>query len=168
MVSSRSVPREIEHKFLLKSDDWRAEATRSQRMTQGYIAGGERASVRVRVAGDYAAINIKSGGLVASRLEYEYPIPIEQANELLAFCVPPLIEKTRHFVPFAGFEWEVDESHGANAGLVVADLELDHEGQHFPLPAWAGAEVTHLERYYNVRLAKHPYRDWTASERVPP
>ena len=162
------MPREIEHKFLLKSDDWRAEATRSQRMTQGYIAGGERASVRVRVAGDYAAINIKSGGLVASRLEYEYPIPIEQANELLAFCVPPLIEKTRHFVPFAGFEWEVDEFHGANAGLVVAELELDHEGQHFPLPAWAGAEVTHLERYYNVRLAKHPYRDWTASERVPP
>jgi adenylate cyclase len=162
------MPREIEHKFLLKSDDWRAAATHSQRMTQGYVADGERASVRVRVAGDYAAINIKSGGLVASRLEYEYQIPTEQANELLALCVSPLIEKTRHFVPFAGFEWEIDEFHGANAGLVVAELELDHEGQQFPVPAWVGAEVTHLERYYNVRLAKYPYRNWTGSERVPP
>jgi adenylate cyclase len=161
------MPREIEHKFLLKSPAWRAEATRVERMTQGYIAGGERASVRVRVAGDYAAINIKSGGLVASRLEYEYQIPVEQANELLDLCVPPLIEKTRHFVPFGGFEWEIDEFHGANAGLIVAELELDHEDQCFPLPAWIGAEVTHLERYYNVRLAKHPYRDWTDSERAP-
>jgi len=160
------MPREIEHKFLLKSDDWRAEATRSERMTQGYIAGGDRASVRVRVAGDYSAINIKSGGLVASRLEYEYPIPLQQANELLDLCVPPLIEKTRHFVPFADFEWEIDEFHGANAGLIVAELELDHEGQSFALPPWIGAEVTHLERYYNVRLAKHPYQDWTASERA--
>ena len=163
----RAMPREIEHKFLLKSPAWRAEATRVERMTQGYIAGGERASVRVRVAGDYAAINIKSGGLVASRLEYEYQIPVEQANELLDLCVPPLIEKTRHFVPFGGFEWEIDEFHGANAGLIVAELELDHEDQRFPLPAWIGAEVTHLERYYNVRLAKHPYRDWTDSERAP-
>ena len=83
--------------------------------------------------------------------------------------MPPLIEKTRHFVPFGGFEWEVDEFHGANAGLVVAELELDHEGEALPrCPPGSGAEVTHLERYYNVRLAKHPYRDWTDSERVPP
>jgi adenylate cyclase len=161
------MPREIEHKFLLKSAAWRDATTRVQRMTQGYLAGGERASVRVRVAGEYAAINVKSGGLVASRLEYEYQIPVEQANELLLLCVPPLIEKTRHFVPFGGFEWEIDEFHGANSGLIVAEIELDHEDQRFPLPAWVGAEVTHLERYYNVRLAKHPYSDWTDAERAP-
>jgi adenylate cyclase len=160
------VPREIERKFLLKSDAWRAVATRVERMTQGYIAGGARASVRVRVAGDYAAINIKSGGLVASRLEYEYPIPVVEARELLDLCVSPLIDKTRHFVPFAGFEWEIDEFHGENAGLIVAELELDHEDQEFERPDWIGAEVTHLERYYNVRLAKHPYREWAESERA--
>lgn len=161
------MPREIERKFLLKSDAWRAAATRVQRMTQGYIAGGARASVRVRVAGDYAAINIKSGGLVMSRLEYEYPIAVDQALELLELCVPPLIDKTRHFVPFGGFEWEIDEFHGDNAGLVVAELELDHEDQEFPRPNWIGNEVTQIERYYNVRLVKHPYREWSESERKP-
>jgi adenylate cyclase len=160
------VPREIERKFLLKSDAWRAAATRVERLTQGYIAGGARASVRVRVAGDYAAINIKSGGLVASRLEYEYPIPVAEARELLDLCVPPLIDKTRHFVPFGGFEWEIDEFHAENEGLIVAELELDHEDQDFQRPDWIGAEVTHLERYYNVRLAKHPYREWAESERA--
>lgn len=166
----RAVPREIERKFLPKSDAWRAAATHVQRMTQGYIAGGSgaaRASVRVRVAGDYAAINIKSGGLVASRAEYEYPIPVDQARELLALCVPPLIDKTRHFVPYGGFEWEVDEFHGDNAGLIVAELELDREDQEFPRPDWVGAEVTQIERYYNVRLVTHPYRDWPESERKP-
>jgi adenylate cyclase len=161
----RAVPREIERKFLLKSDAWRAAATRVQRMTQGYVAGGARASVRVRVAGDYAAINIKSGGLVASRLEYEYPIPVDQARELLELCVPPLIDKTRHFVPFGGFEWEIDEFHGDNAGLIVAELELDHEDQEFPRPDWVGTEVTQIERYYNVRLVQHPYREWSERER---
>ena len=160
------MPREIERKFLLKSDAGRAAATRVERLTQGYIAGGARASVRVRVAGDYAAINIKSGGLVASRLEYEYPIPVGEARELLDLCVPPLIDKTRHFVPFGGFEWEIDEFHAENAGLIVAELELDHEDQEFQRPDWIGAEVTHLERYYNVRLAKHPYREWAESERA--
>jgi len=136
-------------------------------MTQGYIADGTRASVRVRLAGDYAAINIKSGGLVASRLEYEYPIAVDQARELLELCAPPLIDKTRHFVPFDGFEWEIDEFHGDNAGLIVAEIELDSEDQEFARPDWVGAEVTHLERYYNVRLVKHPYRAWAENERKP-
>src|SRR5262245_51036776 len=117
-------------------------------MTQGYIAGNERVSVRVRVAGERAWLNIKSGGIRAARQEYEYAIPVDEARELLALA-PALIDKTRHYVPFGDFEWEVDEFHGENAGLVVAELELDFEGQQFPLPAWAGAEVTHLERYYN-------------------
>ena len=151
---------------LLKSAAWRAKATRVERLTQGYIAGGERASVRVRVAGEYAAINIKSGGLVASRLEYEYRIPVEQANELLDLCVPPLIEKTRHFVPFGGFEWEIDEFHGANAGLIVAELELDHEDQRFPV-AELGRHGSDASRtLLQCASRETPVRDWTDSERA--
>jgi adenylate cyclase len=161
------MPREIERKFLLRDDGWRAAAIKRQQMTQGYLASGPRVSVRVRVAGSEAALNIKSGGLVASRLEYEYAIPVDEARELLDLCAAPLIDKTRHFVPYGGFEWEVDEFHGDNAGLIVAELELDNEGQEFPRPSWLGAEVTHLERYYNSRLAKHPYRLWNESERNP-
>ena len=161
------MPREIERKFLLKGDAWRPLAHRRQRMSQGYIAGSERASVRVRVAAEDAWLNIKSGGLVASRLEYEYSIPVVDAHELLMLAPGPLIEKTRHFVMHGGFEWEVDEFHGDNQGLVVAELELDREDQEFPHPAWLGVEVTHLERYYNVCLVSHPYRAWTEAERNP-
>lgn len=159
--------REIERKFLLKSDAWRAAAVRRERMSQGYIAGSERASVRVRIAGASAKLNIKSGGLVASRAEYEYAIPLDDARELLALSTGPLIDKTRHIVPHGGFEWEVDEFHGANAGLVVAELELDFEGQEFARPDWLGTEVTHLARYYNVNLVKHPYGEWDERERSP-
>jgi adenylate cyclase len=161
------MPREIERKFLLQDDGWRAVAVRRQRMTQGYLASGPRVSVRVRVAGSEAALNIKSGGLVASRLEYEYSIPVEEARELLDLCSAPLIDKTRHFVPHGGFEWEVDEFHGDNAGLIVAELELENERQEFPRPSWLGSEVTQLERYYNSRLVKHPYRKWDEIERNP-
>jgi adenylate cyclase len=161
------VPREIERKFLLQSDAWRASVARRQVMSQGYIASSERASVRVRIAGDDARLNIKSGGLVASRQEYEYPIPVDEARELLALCPGPLIEKTRHYVDVGGFEWEIDEFLGANAGLVVAELELDSEDQVFPRPAWLGKEVTQLRRYYNVCLVDHPYSAWTDAERQP-
>ena len=161
------MPREIERKFLLTGEGWRALTERRQRMTQGYIAASDHVSVRVRVAGDVAWLNIKSGGLVASRLEYEYVVPVADARELLAVAVGPLVEKTRHFVPYGGMTWEVDEFHGDNSGLVVAELELDREDQMFARPPWAGAEVTHLPRYYNVSLVNHPYRQWTAAERNP-
>jgi adenylate cyclase len=161
------MPREIERKFLLLSDAWRDLAHRHQVMSQGYLAGTERVSVRVRVAGDHAHLNIKSGGFVASRLEYEYEIPVGEARELLTLCPGPLVEKTRHYVAFGGFEWEVDEFVGANAGLIVAELELDAEDQAFPRPAWLGVEVTHLRRYYNVSLVEHPFSAWTDAERRP-
>ena len=160
--------REIERKFLLASGAWRAYAARSCVLRQGYIAGSKKASVRVRLAGDEAWLNIKSGGLVASRAEYEYAIPLADAQELLdTLCERPLVEKTRHWVPHAGFEWEVDEFHGDNAGLVVAELELDDETQAFARPEWLGREVTQLARYYNVNLVKHPYCAWDESERNP-
>jgi adenylate cyclase len=159
------MPREIERKFLLKTDAWRALAHRHQVMQQGYLAGSDRASVRIRIAGSSAWLNIKSGGLVASRLEYEYEIPADEAHELLALASGPLIEKTRYWVEHCGFTWEVDEFHGANAGLVVAEIELGREDEAFPLPDWIGQEVTHLRRYYNVCLVEHPFSAWTDSER---
>ena len=134
-------------------------------MSQGYLASSERASIRVRIAGDVAHLNIKVGGLVAVRQEFEYPIPAADAEALLATAQGPLIEKTRHIVPHEGFEWEVDEFHGENAGLVVAELELDSEHQAFPRPRWVGAEVTHLRRYYNVCLVDRPYAVWDPAER---
>jgi adenylate cyclase len=161
------MPREIERKFLLKTDAWRSQVRHSQSMSQGYLASSDRSSVRVRIAGNEAWLNIKSGGLVASRQEYEYPLPLEDAHELLALAPGPLIEKTRHFVEHGGFTWEIDEFHGDNAGLVVAELELDSEDEPFQRPEWLGIEVTQLRRYYNVCLVEHPYRAWNDAERNP-
>jgi len=158
--------REIERKFLPKNEAWRNGVSRSVRMSQGYIAGSERASVRVRIAGDEAWLNIKSGRIAASRHEYEYSIPVADARELLELSSGKLIDKTRHFVEYEGFEWEVDEFHGDNRGLVVAELELDSEQQPFPRPGWIGVEVTHLPRYYNVLLVDRPYSVWTDAERT--
>ena len=106
------MPREIERKFLLLNDTWRARAQRRRVMSQGYLAGTERASIRVRISGDDANLNIKSGGLVASRLEFEYAIPVAEARELLTLCEGPLIEKTRHYVDHDGMTWEIDEFFG--------------------------------------------------------
>ena len=159
------MPREIERKFLLESDAWRPQARESQPMSQGYLASGGRVSLRVRIAGDDARLNMKAGGLVAARQEYEYPIPLDEARELLALAEGPLIDKTRHFVEHGGFEWEVDEFHGDNLGLVVAELELTREDERFPSPPWLGPEVTRFARYYNSCLVKHPYRVWTEEER---
>ena len=161
------MPREIERKFLPSNDSWRSLAQRKQRMTQGYLASGGRVSVRVRIAGDDARLNMKAGGLVASRQEYEYAIPVDEGRELLALADGPLIDKTRHYVEHGGMTWEVDEFHGDNAGLVVAELELVSEDQEFAAPPWLGVEVTALRRYYNVCLVTHPYREWTEAERNP-
>ena len=159
------MPREIERKFLLKSDAWRELSHRHRAMSQGYIADGNRISVRVRVAGDEAWLNIKSGDFAASRAEYEYAIPLCDARELLGLSSGTLIEKTRYWVRHEGFEWEIDEFHGANAGLIVAELELAREDSDFPRPEWVGEEVTQLRRYYNVCLVDHPYGVWTDEER---
>jgi|SRR5688572_29747728 adenylate cyclase len=161
------MPREIERKFLLKSDEWRSQVRQSRPMSQGYLASGARSSVRVRIAGHEAWLNIKAGGLVAFRHEYEYPVPLDEARELLALADGPLIDKTRHFVEHGGMTWEIDEFHGQNLGLVVAELELESEDAAFARPPWLGIEVTELRRYYNVCLVTHPYRAWTDAERNP-
>src|SRR5690606_34468781 len=144
----------------------RGAVRRSAEMRQGYLAGGANVSVRVRISGDEARLNMKSGGMVAVRREYEYAIPLADAQELLdEVCAGPLVEKTRHWVEHEGHEWEIDEFAGPNRGLVVAELELDDEHETFARPPWLGPEVTHLPRYYNVNLVRHPYSEWSEAER---
>lgn len=158
---------EIERKFLVSSDGWRAAAHRVIPMAQGYIndmgaldRGTQNASVRVRIEGDHAALNLKSRTIGHTRQEFDYPIPVDDARALLALCVGGLIDKRRHLVEHAGLTWEVDEFLGDNAGLVVAEVELDSADQAIDLPDWVGAEVTDDARYYNVALASHPYSQW--------
>ena len=156
---------EIERKFLVKDDGWRTHVERHSPMRQGYLndatRGGNSSSVRVRVAGDKAYLNIKSATLGVYRKEYEYAIPVEDANEILnELAENPLIEKVRYYVRHAEHVWEVDVFEGDNAGLVVAEIELDREDEKFEMPPWAGEEVSGDPRYYNVCLAKHPYKEW--------
>jgi len=160
------MPVEIERKFLVQGNDWRGAAARSELYRQGYLAGSETCSVRVRVGGARAWIGLKGRVRGASRLEYEYLIPVGEANEILdALCAGGRVEKRRHWVPYAGREWEVDEFIGANAGLVVAELELDDEDEAFSRPPWLGREVTEDVRYYNSSLARHPWSEWAERER---
>ena len=153
---------EIERKFLTASDAWRARVERSTEMRQGYFCNTDRASLRVRVAGDKAAIGIKSMTRALRRNEYEYPVPLEEAMHMLdRMCQPAIIHKTRHYLHYQGHLWEIDEFHGDNAGLVVAEIELSHEDEAFVRPQWLGAEVSDDPRYLNFALARHPFKDWT-------
>jgi adenylate cyclase len=153
---------EIERKFLVRDERWRKDADAGVAMRQGYLVGSERASVRVRIAGAEAFLNIKSATLGIRRLEYEVPLPLEDAAQLLdALCAKPLIEKTRFHVQAGRHCWEIDVFHGDNAGLVVAEIELADENEDFVAPPWLGEEVSHDARYYNSSLARHPYKDWT-------
>lgn len=158
---------EIEHKFLLLSDEWRSLVSRSEVFRQGYLSNNPAASVRIRIANDQASLNIKGMTIGTHRPEYEYSIPWQEAAEMLdQLCVRPIIEKTRHFVEFAGKTWEIDEFEGENLGLIVAELELMEIGESFQKPAWAGADVSGIERYYNVSLLSHPYKQWTEAEKT--
>ena len=164
---------EIERKFLVRGGDWQAAAERVQPMAQGYLndlsavaAGTQKASVRVRIEGERAFLNIKSREAGHTRQEFDYPLPVEDARQLLALCVGGLVDKRRHYVRHAGHLWEVDEFLGDNAGLVVAEIELDSADEAFARPAWLGREVTDLQRYYNLALADRPYARWSAAERA--
>lgn len=152
---------EIERKFLLRDDSWRAAVHAREEIVQGYLANTGRGSIRVRLAGDHGTLNLKSMTLGVTRSEFDYPIPAADARVILdTMCLRPLIEKTRHRVSWGGHLWEIDEFLGENAGLVVAELELSHAGQDFARPPWLGAEVSDDPRYYNVCLLEHPYRTW--------
>ena len=152
---------EIERKFLLKNETWRQQADDGKDYIQGYLLGSKQASVRIRIEGNKAFINIKSATLGIRRQEYEYAIPVNDAKELLNnLCEQPLIEKTRYLIKEYDLCWEIDVFKGQNQGLVVAEVELSSEQQSFHKPAWLGEEVSDDPRYYNVSLVKHPYTMW--------
>lgn len=151
---------EIERKFLLKSDDWRAGA-RGEPFRQGYLSSHKDRTVRVRIAGETATLTIKGPPSGITRAEFEYPIPLADAAVMLdQLCEHPLIDKVRYVVEYAGTQWEIDEFMGENAGLVVAEVELEREDQAFVTPPWLGAEVTGDPRYQNSNLARAPYSTW--------
>ncbi|MCM2567272.1 MULTISPECIES: CYTH domain-containing protein [Janthinobacterium] len=151
---------EIERKFLLAGDAWRGLG-QSVLLRQGYLSSARERVVRVRIEGEQAMLTIKGANVGATRGEWEYPIPLADAAELLdSLCEQPLIEKVRHRIEHAGMMWEVDEFLGANAGLVVAEIELASEDQPFEKPDWIGAEVSGDARYYNANLIRHPFSQW--------
>ncbi|MFP4251020.1 MAG: CYTH domain-containing protein [Guyparkeria sp.] len=153
--------KEIERKFLLASDAWRHQIERSERMVQGYLNDQGPVSVRARIAGSRAWLNIKSRTLGISRDEFEYEIPLTDAERMLDHLTTgPVIDKTRHFVTYGEHLWEIDEFHGENDGLVVAEVELESVDQPFHRPDWLGDEVSDDARYYNVSLVKNPYSQW--------
>ncbi len=152
---------EIERKFLVCSDAWRDEVQSRELLRQGYLGSGSRCSIRVRIAGEQAWLNLKAKRSGMTRLEFEYSIPLGEADEILReLCNGPLLEKYRHRIARGAHVWEVDEFLGDNAGLVVAEIELPDETARFERPDWLGAEVTEDERYYNFNLASHPYTQW--------
>lgn len=159
---------EIERKFLLGNDHWRAAVSGRTLLRQGYLANTARASVRVRLAGDAGWLSVKAMTPGRARAEYEVPVAPADARAMLdELCEGPIIEKWRHIVVHAGHRWEIDEFLGDNAGLIVAELELDSEGEEFERPEWLGAEVTHEQRYYNFRLAQEPFARWPQGLRQP-
>ena len=159
---------EIERKFRVRDDSWRQDVRRSTHIRQGYFARTPRLRSRIRIFGEKGFITFKSEPGVVSRYEFEYEIPKHEAEEMISrFNIEPIITKTRHDVPFAGLTWEVDVFEGANAGLVVAELELRDEGQAFEKPPWVGEDVTNDRRYGNSSLARHPFVTWGADGFAP-
>lgn len=158
---------EVERKFLVRGDGWRALGDATL-MRQGYLATGPERVVRVRVSGERAWLTIKGLNFGATRREYEYEIPLADAAEMLGvegICERPILEKRRTRIPRGDVVWEVDEFLGENAGLVVAEVELRDEAQPFELPAWIGAEVTGDARYYNSNLLAHPFSHWGGAKK---
>lgn len=151
---------EIEHKFLVSGEGWRQAVTRQTHLSQGYLSRDPARTVRVRLAGEQAFLTIKGATLGAARAEFEYAVPVADARALLAICDGPVVEKVRSLCPYEGMTWEVDEFLGANAGLVLAEIELDAEDQPFVRPPWLGAEVTGDARFVNANLAVRPFTSW--------
>ncbi len=154
---------EIERKYLVKGTEWKKLAS-GKRYCQGYIATVGKQTVRVRIAGEQGYLTIKGASVGSVRSEFEYPIPVEDAEEMLnTLCDRPLIEKIRYKIPYQNFIWEVDEFLGENQGLIIAEVELEREDQVVPLPNWIDKQVSD-PKYFNSNLVKHPYSKWSAKE----
>jgi len=151
---------EIEKKFLVKNLDFKSLAEGIY-IHQGFLNTEKERVVRIRITGDKGTLTIKGITRGATRSEYEYPVPVEDAREMLnELCIRPTIEKYRYHIHYEGFLWEVDEFLGENHGLVVAEIELNSEDQTFEMPDWVGEEVTDDPRYFNANLITHPYSRW--------
>ena len=152
---------EVERKFLVEGDLWRAEVTSATRIVQGYLAQTDTATVRVRVRGDIGYLTVKGASVGISRSEFEYEIPADDALAMLAeLAQGPVIDKVRHLVPVGAHIWEVDVFAGANAPLVMAEVELAGADEQFLRPSWAATEVSDDPRYFNVNLSRQPYSTW--------
>lgn len=153
---------EIERKFLVKLEHWPVSREHQQlHLRQAYLCDDESKTIRVRTTGVEGFITIKGRARGISRLEYEYTIPLMEAQELINSFATAVVEKIRHYVPYEGKLWEVDEFKGLNEGLWVAELELEQEDEAFAMPPWAGLEVTHDRRYLNSQLIKLPFQHWS-------
>jgi adenylate cyclase len=160
-----AVPQEIERKFLVANSDWRADADSGRRLRQAYLADTERAAIRVRIEDDTRAfLTIKSAAAGMTRQEFEYPLPLADAEALLDLREGSTVEKTRFLVAHAGRHWEVDLYGGENEGLTIAEIELASEDAAVDLPPWLGREVTGERRYYASALARQPFRNWAATD----
>lgn len=153
---------EIERKFLVKSDEFKAQAFAQNKIAQGYLSSLPERTVRIRIKGEKGFITIKGighhGGM--TRFEWENEIPLAEAQELLKLCEKGKIEKTRFEIQSGKHVFEVDEFYGENQGLIIAEIELESETESFEKPHWLGDEVTNDERYYNAYLSKNPFKDW--------
>lgn len=152
---------EIERKFLVRDDSWREQAGLGRGLRQAYLAYDGAVSVRVRIIdGTSATLTLKSNEMTLRRQEFEYDVPLPDAEELLALRRGSVVEKIRFKVPSGALTWEIDVFSGDNLGLVIAEIELPDEEQRFGRPAWLGDEITGDARYYNASLAAHPYCRW--------
>ena len=151
---------EIERKFLVNQSPFHL-AKKSRHIKQGYIVHDQKQVIRVRKKDRDYFLTIKGSNNGISRLEFEFPIPKNDAEELfLHFCQTAIIDKTRHYIDYKGHTWEVDEFHGDNHGLVIAEIELQSVNEKFNLPEWIGDDVSAENKYYNMNLAKHPFKEW--------
>ncbi len=156
---------EVERKFLVVSGAWRDRVRQTIDIVQGYLANTTRSSTRVRIADGHATLSVKGMTPGASRPEFEYPIPVSEAREMLrSLCEGPLLEKRRHLVDVGSHCYEIDEFTGANTGLVVAEVELARADEPFARPGWLGDEVTDSLRYYNFRLVHEPFDSWPEAD----
>ena len=151
---------EIERKYLVKGTAWKSLG-KGTAYRQGYLSSVKERTVRVRIAGEKAFLTIKGVNKGVTRTEFEYAVPLEEAAAMLdGLCERPLIEKTRFVIPAGGYTWEVDEFHGDNDGLTVAEVELASADEKPSLPEWVGEEVSSDPRYFNSNLVKHPFKSW--------
>jgi adenylate cyclase len=158
---------EIERKFLVRNDDWRASVASHGPIRQAYLEVTGKASIRVRIQNsDRATLTVKSRPSALRRSEFEYPIPVLEAEALMSLRQGIVIAKTRYVIPCGELAWEVDVFSGENDGLIIAEIELPDERHPIERPSWIGAEITGQAQYYNSSLARRPYNSWTESNLI--